>query len=586
MATNVEKGEIVGFWCQITGFDIVSHTKEDKEKGPQKVSGPFQPVPIDPQLAAELRPFNGFYNLILMSSGPQLPISPNPGPIMPGPVFVRGFMMIDRSVEYSPNPVHKICISFKAGATFLLSSIEDITKQIIGQGGFDPATHEVSWSSDFIFHGSAIFTDLALNARSSFVTRALGTFADMVLSGGNQLAPAGLDVFVGNYEHVIGGAPPCTFNITKTNDGFQCTVKQLSGNQKEITASSISYNAQMYLLTVPDEPESGLRGFTTMLGTYSNVGLVAYVMGKNTDNSPTTGFIGINEKPDGHDNSEDDKLQNSALWSRMLMHSAEGAKKKAKKAEAATKLLPPTGVSVSPEIAHAMHPFNGFYSLTGSDLSDDAINWLCIDRRVTYYPLKSPQKGVPLYTVQVTYQLNGSSVQQISNEATQNFDQSTNTIKFGQTELKFSTQPLSKDQPTASQCEGQIQTSDGKIVRVSGTNSLTAPDISTYAGNYSYILKPPSKGSPFSLNLYFNQPTFEISITNEKTHKSAVVSRFTYDPQMFTINIPANPKADIPKIMVMLGTVVQLGCVAYITIQGKKPQESQISFISTNPLPL
>lgn len=580
MATSlsVEKDQIVDFWFQITGFDIESLTKE---KGALKISGdsskPFQPVPIDPQLAAELRPFNGFYNLILMSSGPQPPISPNPGPIMPGPVLERGFIMIDRSIEYSPYPVHKICISFKA------ISVEDITKQIIGPGGFDPATHEMDWSSTG-FQGSAIFKDLALSARNSFVTRAHGIFADMPLCGGNQLAPAGLDVFVGNYKHVIGDTvPPCTFNITKTNDGFQCTIKQLSGNRNEIVASSISYNAQMYLLSVPDEQENGLRKFHAMLGTYSNVGLVAYVMGSNADNSPATGFIGINEKPEYDHSSGDDKLLNSALWSRTLMHNAEGVKKKAKKADTAKKIQAPAGVPVNPEIAYAMHPFNGFYSLTGSDLKDDAINWLCIDRKVTYTQFQTLQKG-PLYTVQVTYQLNGSSVQQISGEATQHFDPSTNTIRFGQTELKFSTQPLSKDQPTASRCEGQIQTSDGQIVRVSGTNSLTAPDISMYAGNYSYILLKPSKGPAFSLNLYFNQGAFEISITNEKSHKSTVVPQFTYDPQMFTVNIPANPKADTPSMMVMLGTMAPLGCVAYVIIRGKKLQDPQIEFISTNPV--
>jgi len=104
-----------------------------------------------------------------------------------------------------------------------------------------------------------------------------------------------------------------------------------------------------------------------------------------------------------------------------------------------------------------------------------------------------------------------------------------------------------------------------------------------YAGNYSHILVPPSKGPSFSLSLYYNHGgAYEISITNEKTRKSAVVPQFTYDPAMFTIDIPAYSKDDIPRMLVMLGTVAALGCVAYITIQGKKREESQITFISTN----
>lgn len=580
-AFSVEKNMGLDFWCELTGFDFDAHVKKGKEKGTRKTSGSFNPLPIDPQLATELRPFNGFYNLILVGGGPQLPIYPYPGPIMPGPVIDKGFMMIDRSVDYSPTPSHKICISFKAD---FLTVVEDITKQITSPGGFHPTTSTMNWTSDFgIFHGSAMFTDLALSARNSTVSRALGMFAEMSLAGGNQLAPAGLDIFVGNYQYVISGAPPCTFNITKSGDGFKCTIKQPPGNENEIEAPTVSYNSQMYLLTVPDVPEKGLRGFTSMLGTYSNVGLVAYVMGKNADNSPENGFIGINGKPDGH--NECDRLQCSALGSRMLMHSAEGSKKKAKKVETAGKTHPPTGFPVSREIANAMHPFNGFYSLTGKDVKDDTTNWLCIDRQVTYYPIKSPQRGIPQYTVQVTYQINGSSVQDISKEATENFDPSTNTIKFGQTELQFSTQPLSIGQATASQCEGQIPATDGLIVQVKGTNSLTAPDISMYAGNYSHILVPPSKGPSFSLSLYYNQGgAYEITMTNEKTCKSAVVPQFTYDPAMFTVDIPAYSKDDIPRMLVMLGTVAALGCVAYITIQGKKKEESQITFISTNPL--
>ena len=577
-AATMEKTRGLDFWCQLTGFDFDAHVKKAKEKVTETTSVLFQPLPVDPQLAAYLRPFNGFYNFILVSGGPQPPISPYPGPIMPGPVTDKGFIMIDRSVDYSPSPSHKICISFKAD---FLTAVENITEQIISPGGFDPVINKMIWTSDSgILHGSAMFTDLALSARSSTVSRALGMFAEMALAGGNQVAPAGLDVFVGNYQYVIGGAPPCTFNITKSGDGFKCTIKQLSGNENEIEAPTLSYNAQMYLLTVQDDPEKGLQGFTTMLGTYSNVGLVAYVMGKNADKSPATGFIGINKKPDGH--GEGDRLYCSALGSRMLMHSAEGAKKKAEKVETAH---PPTGVPVSQEIANAMHPFNGFYSLTGNDEKDDNTNWLCIDRQVTYSPIKSPQRGVPQYTVQVTYQINGSSVQDISKEATDHFDPSTNTIKFGQTELKLSTQPLSISQAAASQCEGQIPAPDGQLVQVTGTNSLTAPDVSMYAGNYSYILKPPSKGPSFSLNLYYIEGgAYEISITNEKTGKSAVVPQFTYDPAMFTVDIPAYTKAGIPRMMVMLGTVATFGCVAYIIVEGKKKGESQITFISTNQL--
>ena len=571
-AVSMETSIGLEFWSQITGFSFNTHTKTDKDRAVNTVTTvPFPPLPIGSQLAAELWPLNGFYNFYFFGSGPQRPaITPSPGPMLPGWAwaFDKGFMMIDQSVEYSPaGPSHKICVSFKAN---FLTFVEDITGQIIA-GGFDPTTQSIKWTSDSgLLHGRVTFTDMALNAYNSLVTASQGLFGDFLLCGGSQIAPAGLDVFVGNYQYVLGGSPPCTFKITKTTDGgFECTINQLPGNEI-ISAASITYDAQMYLLFVPADQSKGFSGFTAMLGTSSNEGLVAYVM---SPNNTMTGFIGVNEKPTAR--VEGDRLQGSVLWSAMLMQNAkEGKKKKDKKAEAAKKALAPvpTGVVVSQEIANAMRPFNGFYAL------NDTAGWFCIDQQVTYYPLKSAQKGVPQYTVQVSYQLNGSSIQQVSAEATKNFNPSTNSIKFGNTELSFFTQKLGSGQTAISQCDGLIPINDaGQTMHVTGTNSLTAPHVLMYAGNYCYALKQPA---PYSLNLYNNNGAVEISITNNKTGRSVVAPQFTYDPQMFTVDIPAF--SSIPHFMVMLGTVTALGCVAYILIQGKTSQENQIMFLSTN----
>ena len=51
-AATMEKTMGLDFWCQLTGFDFDAHVKKTKEKAAETTSVLFQPLPIDPKLAA------------------------------------------------------------------------------------------------------------------------------------------------------------------------------------------------------------------------------------------------------------------------------------------------------------------------------------------------------------------------------------------------------------------------------------------------------------------------------------------------------------------------------------------------------